>query len=82
MAFTCVNGTRWVVRNGTLYMNSCGMYPDFIKQPEKDVATARAHWRDWFGDWIGPINDACVQDECAWGCNPVGGLIPRECVLA
>ena len=31
VAFTCVNTTQWVVLNGSLYMNSCGMYADFIK---------------------------------------------------
>ena len=25
--------------------------------------------------------DACVQDEAAWGGNPIGGLIPAGCVL-
>jgi hypothetical protein len=81
MAFTCVNGSRWEVINGTLYMNSCGMWEDFIKQPDEDVAKARAMWQGWFGDWVGPINDACVQDEAKWGGNPVGGLMPTECVL-
>jgi len=81
VAFTCVNGTRWNVLNGTLYMNSCGMWEDFIKQPEQDVAAATVAWHNWFGGWFGPINDACVQDAAAWGGNPVGGLIPAECVL-
>ena len=31
--FTCINGPRWVVLNETLYMNSCSMYEDFIKDP-------------------------------------------------
>ena len=62
-------------------MNSCGMWEDFIKQPDKDARAAQTSWRRWFGDWFGPINDACVQDQAAWGGNPIGGLIPQECVL-
>ena len=81
VAFTCVNGSRWALLNGTLYMNSCGMWEDFIKQPDKDARAAQTSWRRWFGDWFGPINDACVQDQAAWGGNPIGGLIPQECVL-
>ena len=81
VAFTCVNGSRWSVLNGTLYMNSCGMWPDFEKDPEADIAASRKAWRGWFGTYYGPLNDACVQDEAVWGGNPIGGLIPRNCVL-
>ena len=81
VAFTCVNGSRWVVLNGTLYMNSCSMWADFEKQPMEDIAAARGSWHSWFGGWFGPINDACVQDAAAWDGDPVGALIPPKCVL-
>ena len=81
VAFACVNGSRWDLRNGTTYMNSCGMWPDFERDPAADIAASRAAWRGWFGDFYGPLNDACVQDEAAWGGDPIGGLVPRECVL-
>jgi len=81
MAFTCVNTTQWVVRNGTLYMNSCGMYANFIKDPEADIRKAHALWKKWFGDTHGPINDACFQDGGRWGGDPIGALIPVKCGL-
>jgi len=81
VAFSCINGSSWVVLNGTLYLSSCGMFPDFDKQPERDVALAHATWRGWFGSYFGPLNDACVQDAAEWGDNPIGGLIPVQCVL-
>ena len=28
----CINTDNWVIVNGTLYLNSCGMYYDFIEQ--------------------------------------------------
>ena len=83
MAFTCVNTTQWVVINQTLYMNSCGMYADFIKNPQRDIAIARQRWTTWFGAPrnMGPINDACFQDGANWDGNPIGALIPGKCVI-
>merc|ERR1711871_1448344 len=83
VAFTCVNTTEWVVRNGTLYMNSCGMYYDFIKDPDGDIAKASALWASWFGESVhtGPINDACFQDGGLWAGDPIGHLIPPHCVV-
>jgi len=81
VAFTCINGSSWVILNGTLYLSSCGMFPEFDKHPERDMAVAHAAWRGWFGSYFGPLNDACVQDAAKWGGNPIGGLIPVQCVL-
>ena len=83
VAFTCINGTRWAVLNGTLYMNSCGMWTDFEKDPAKDIAIARATWSRWFGEWFGPLNDACFQDAANWGGPPhwTAALIPSKCVI-
>ena len=83
VAFTCVNTTEWVVINGSLYMNSCGMYYDFIKDPQADIEAASKMWTGWFGAArrIGPINDACFQDGGRWGGDPVGHLIPPHCVI-
>lgn len=89
VAFTCVNTTRWVVRNGSLYMNSCGMYADFIKNPDRDIAAATSLWKKWYGGSstgsaaVGPINDACFQDGGAWDGPPdwTGMLIPPKCVI-
>ena len=82
-AFTCINTTEWYIMNNTLYMNSCGMYYDFIKDPEGDAAAAHARWKTWFGQErnYGPINDACFQDGQHWDGNPIGALIPDNCVL-
>lgn len=81
LGFTCVNTTRWTLLNGTLYMNSCGMYEDFIKDPEGDAEAAAVQWAAWFGALYGagPVNDACFQDEYTWGADPVGGLLPPNC---
>ena len=49
MAFTCVNSTQWALVNGTLYMNSCGMYAGFMKDPAKDIAAASKLWKEWYG---------------------------------
>jgi hypothetical protein len=90
VAFTCVNTTKWAIVNGTLYMNSCGMYDDFIKDPEKDITTANALWQRWFGgaDGLnstntGPINDACFQDGGRWTGPPnwTADLIPDKCCI-
>jgi len=81
VAFTCINGSKWAVLNGTLYLTSCGMFRDFQKQPTLDVTRATALWRKWFGEYVGPLNDACVQDDARWGGDPIGGLIPTKCVL-
>ena len=85
LAFVCVNTTNWgKVVNGTLYMNSCGMYDDFMVDPEGDIAKASAVWESWFGapyDTTGPINDACFQNGYTWGGPPnwVAGLMPPAC---
>jgi len=79
VAFTCVNTTQWSVINGTLYMNSCGMYADFIKDPAGDILKAGEKWASWFGDKPGPINDACFQDGYTWGGDYVAGLLPPQC---
>jgi hypothetical protein len=84
VAFTCVNTTKWVVVNGSLYMNSCGMYDDFIKDPAADIAKANQIWTGWFGKLrtVGPINDACFQDGGLFQApNWVGHLIPPACVI-
>jgi len=83
VGFTCVNTTKWVVVNGSLYMNSCGMYDDFIKDPAGDIAKATAIWTGWFGNAtaIGPVNDACFQDGGKYDGNPIGHLIPPHCVI-
>ena len=81
VAFTCINGANWAVLNGTLYLSSCDMFPDFEKDPETDVALANATWRRWFGSYFGPLNDACVQDDAKWGGKKTGGLMPVQCVL-
>ena len=85
--FTCVNGPRWKIVNGILYMNSCSMYEDFIKDPEGDIRKAEKQWKKWGFDingWKGPMNDACLQDYQAWmkddSSNPIGHLIPPNCV--
>ena len=84
--FTCVNGPRWYILNGTLYMNSCSMYEDFIKDPLGDIAKAKKQWEEWGfgGEWRGPMNDACFQDYTEWmkddPMNPIGHLIPERCV--
>jgi len=81
VGFTCVNSTEWVILNGTLYMNSCGMYYDFIKDPASDIAKASEVWKKWFGSdrAVGPINDKCFQDGGKWGGNVEGALIPNKC---
>ncbi len=85
LAFVCVNTTSWgKVVNGTLYMNSCGMYDDFMKDPEGDIAKASAIWEGWFGAPFtdtGPVNDACFQDGATWGGPPnwTAGLLPPSC---
>jgi uncharacterized protein (TIGR03792 family) len=84
VAFTCLNTSRWFVYNGSLYMNSCGMYADFIKNPSQDIAASRSRWKEWFGSATraGPINDACFQDGGLFdGSNPIADLIPRRCVV-
>lgn len=83
VAFTCVNTTQWSVINGTLYMNSCGMYSDFVKNPQADIGTAEALWRKWWGELEGPVNDACFQDGGRWGGPPnwVAALYPERCVI-
>jgi hypothetical protein len=83
IAFTCVNTTSWVVVNQTLYMNSCGMYKDFIKNPHADIEAASKNWKAWFGSarYTGPINDACFQDGGRWGGDPIGALLPPHCTL-
>ena len=83
IGFTCINTTEWYVLNGTLYMNSCGMYYDFIKDPEGDARKSASIWKKWFGAErnVGPINDACFQDGQFWNGNPTGALIPTNCVL-
>ena len=82
LAFVCVNTTTWGgFVNGTLFMNSCGMYDDFTRDPEGDAAAATALWRSWFGDFPGPMNDACVQDGATWEgpSNCETGLLPPAC---
>jgi hypothetical protein len=80
LAFVCVNTTSWGrTVNGTLFMNSCGMYADFAKDPAGDAAKASALWRGWFGDYPGPVNDACVQDGASWGGDYEAGLLPPAC---
>ena len=82
-AFTCINTTQWYILNGTLYMNSCGMYKDFIKDPSGDARTSHARWKNWFGkeSGYGPINDRCFQNGGFWDGNPIGALIPNKCVM-
>eukprot|EP00039_Didymoeca_costata_P000097 m.44103 g.44103 ORF g.44103 m.44103 type:complete len:976 (+) comp10049_c0_seq1:208-3135(+) len=81
VAFTCVNTTQWKVINESLYMNSCGMYKDFIVNPAKDITIASSVWQRYFGSlYSGPINDACFQNGAYWNGNPVGALIPANCV--
>ena len=52
-------GRRAVV-NGSLYMNSCGIYADFMKDPAGDSIKAESLWAEWFGERasgaVGPIN--------------------------
>ena len=84
VAFTCVNTTQWAVVNGSLYMNSCGMYDDFVKDPAGDIAKASKAWLGWFGSTrgAGPLNDACFQDGGKFKApNWVGHLMPPECVI-
>ena len=89
LGFTCVNTTEWgglvpLANSNTtgLYMNSCGMYSDFVLDPAKDATAAEAVWAEWFGeDWAGPINDACVQDGYTWDGNCIGGLLPPQCTI-
>ena len=89
VAFTCVNTTQWSLINGTVYMNSCGMYADFIKDPAADIAAANKLWMKWFdgpstgSSAVGPINDACFQDGGAWDGPPdwTGNLLPPRCVI-
>ena len=82
IAFSCVNTTEWVIVNERLYMNSCTMYKDFMKDPEGNIKRAEAKWRSWFGDSMrGPINDACFQDGGQYAGNPVRATIPRKCYL-
>lgn len=45
----CHSGWCQVLSDGRLYMNSCGMYDDFMVDPEKDAAAANALWEEWFG---------------------------------
>jgi len=82
-AFTCINTTQWYILNGTLYMNSCGMYKDFMKDPSGDARTSHARWKNWFGkeSGYGPINDRCFQNGGFWDGNPIGALIPNKCVM-
>ena len=66
------------------YMNSCGMYDDFMLDPEGDVEAATAVWEAWFGSpaqEVGPVNDACFQDGGTWGGPPnwTAGLLPPYC---
>jgi hypothetical protein len=82
IAFTCVNTTEWAVVDGRLYMNSCSMYADFMKDPKGNIEKASATWASWFGEGVhGPINDACFQDGGQYAGNPVGATIPRKCYL-
>jgi len=83
IAFTCVNTTEWVVMNNSLYMNSCSMYKDFLKDPSGDASKAGATWTHFFGQarFTGPINDACFQDGGRWGGDPIGHLLPPQCVI-
>jgi hypothetical protein len=41
-AFTCVNSTEWLVVDGTLYMNSCGMY-GVSKESKETTGTLHRH---------------------------------------
>jgi hypothetical protein len=82
IAFTCVNTTEWAVVDGRLYMNSCSMYAEFMKDPKGNIEKASAKWASWFGEGVrGPINDACFQDGGQYAGNPVGATIPRKCYL-
>ena len=82
VAFTCVNTTQWRVIGGALYMNSCGMFSGFEKDPAADIAAAGKLWARWFGGDRGPINDACFQDGGRFvPTNPVSALIPPHCVV-
>jgi len=53
LGFVCVNTTQWgqVLSDGRLYLNSCGMYGDFMLDPEGDAAKANKQWAAWFGPW-------------------------------
>ena len=83
IGFTCIHSNEWDILNGTLYLNSCHMYYDFIKDPIKSTKDAHEQWKEWFGKshGFGPINDRCFQDGRKWGGNPVGGVIPNQCYL-
>ena len=82
-AFTCLNTSQWAILNGTLYLNSCGMYSDFLKDPSGDALRAHTKWKKWFGKErnVGPVNDRCFQNGGFWGGNPIGALIPNKCVM-
>jgi len=83
VAFTCVNTSRWAVINGSLYMNSCGMYKGFEADPAGDIAKSRELWAEWFGGYHGPINDRCFQDGGLFSDSgsPISHLIPPRCVI-
>ena len=83
IGFTCIHSNEWVILNGTLYMNSCQMYYDFINDPVESAKKAHQQWKEWFGQshGFGPINDRCFQNELTWKGGPTRGLIPNQCYL-
>lgn len=73
-AVVCINTNNWAIVNGTLYLNSCGMYYDFIAQPVEDVIRGNKRWLEWYGTLQdGPFNDVCFQD------GSTGELRPPNC---
>lgn len=64
-------------------MNSCGMDAGFVGNTTADIASSAAQWAQWFGaaHGVGPINDACFQDGGKYDGNPIGHLIPEQCVV-
>lgn len=72
-AVVCINTNNWAIVNGTLYMNSCQMYYDFMAQPDEDVALGNKRWIEWYGSLHdGPMNDVCFQDGLTGKLRPPG----------
>lgn len=65
----------------THYLSKIIVWNEFVKNPKDDIKRAEVQWKAMFDPWWGPLNDACFQDGGRWNGDPVGALIPPNCVL-